>query len=140
MRLPFTDEDLAKIFPGKNYGVDFGRTATGFDDDAKYWIPLLATFSGARLEGICQLRTSDIKTDEATGIIYADITEDGAAADGVRKRTKSRNSVRPIPIHSKLLQIGFMDYVAERSKDASDQSLFKLKRDKQGRLGKGFSN
>ena len=33
-----------------------------------------------------------------------------------------------------------MDYVEKRRKDKSDNALFQLKRDKQGRLGKGFSN
>jgi len=140
MRLPFSNEDLAKMFPGEDYGVDFGRKASRFDEDAKFWIPLMAAFSGARLEEICQLKTSDIKTDKETGIIYADITEGGIAADGEKKKTKSKSSVRPIPIHSTLINIGFMDYVKARKKDASDKALFKLKRDKQGRLGKGFSN
>lgn len=137
VRLPFSDEDLAKIFPGKDYGTDFGRAASAFDEDAKFWIPLMAAFSGARLEEICQLKTSDIKTDKETGIVYADITEDGSAADGEKKRTKNRNSIRPIPIHSTLIDIGFMEYVKARK---TDKALFKLKRDRQGRLGKGFSN
>ena len=139
-RLPFSNNDLAKMFPGEDYGVDFGRKASGFDEDAKFWIPLMAAFSGARLEKICQLKTSDIKTDKETGIIYADITEGGIAADGEKKKTKSKSSVRPIPIHSTLINIGFMDYVKARKKDTTDKALFKLKRDKQGRLGKGFSN
>lgn len=139
-RLPFSNDDLAKMFPGEDYGADFGRKATGFDEDAKFWIPLMAAFSGARLEEICQLKTSDIKTDKETGIVYADITEGGTAADGEKKKAKSKSSVRPIPIHSTLIETGLMDYVKARKKDRSDKALFKLKRDKQGRLGKGFSN
>jgi integrase len=100
----------------------------------------MAAFSGARLEEICQFKTSDIKTDKETGILYTDITETGTAADGEKKKTKSKSSVRPIPIHSTLVEIGFMKYVKTRKKDTSDKALFKLKRDNQDRLGKGFSN
>lgn len=139
-RLPFSNDDMVKIFPGKDYGVDFGRKASGFSEDAKFWIPLMAAYTGARLEEICQLTVNDIKTDKATGIIYADITDTGIAADGQRKKAKTKTSVRPIPLHSALLNIGLMDYVEKRKKDKSDKALFQLKRDNQGRLGKGFSN
>ena len=61
-------------------------------------------------------------------------------ADGVKKKTKNKNSVRPIPIHDTLIEIGFLQYVDQRCKDKSNNGLFKLKRDKQGRLAKGVSN
>lgn len=139
-RLPFDMDDLKKIFPGQDYGVDFGTQRGGIDHDCKFWFPLLAVFSGARLEELAQLKTSDIKTCPDTGIIYMMIDNQGVAGDGKAKRTKNLNSVRPIPIHSTLLDIGFMAFVAQRQKDKSDQSLFKLKRNKQGRLAKGLSN
>jgi len=139
-RLPFTVQDLSLIFPGTDYGIDFGIQRTGLDPNVKFWFPLLAAFSGARLEEIAQLKTSDIKTCPDTGIIYANIADSGAAADGAKKHAKNKNSVRPIPIHSTLINIGFMDYVASRKSDKSDKGLFKLKRDKQGRLAKGVSN
>ena len=139
-RLPFTNEDLQKISPGKDYGMDFGIQRTGLDRDSKFWFPLLAAFSGARLEELGQLQTEDIRTCPETGIVYAMIDNKGAAADGVKKHTKNLNSVRPIPIHSMLIEIGFLDYVAQRQNDKKDSSLFKLKRDKQGRLAKTVSN
>tara|TARA_R110000787_G_scaffold65861_6_gene148092 strand:+ start:7675 stop:9351 length:1677 start_codon:yes stop_codon:yes gene_type:complete len=139
-RLPFSNEDLQKIFPGRDYGIDFGIQRTGLDRDSKFWFPLLAAFSGARLEELGQLQTEDIRTCPDTGIVYAMIDNKGAAADGVKKHTKNLNSVRPIPIHSTLIKIGFLDYVAQRQKDKKDSSLFKLKRDNQGRLAKTVSN
>jgi len=139
-RLSFTTEDLQKIFPGKDYGIDFGIHKAGVDKASKFWFPLLAAFSGARLEELGQLQTSDICTCPETGIVYAMIDNKGAAADGIKKRTKNHNSVRPIPIHSTLIHIGFLDYVTERQTDTKDSSLFKLTRDKQGRLAKSVSN
>ena len=139
-RLPFTTEDMQKIFPGKDYGIDFGIQKTGLGEATKFWFPLLAAFTGARLEELGQLTTEDIRNCPDTGIVYAMIDNKGAAADGTKKRTKNLNSVRPIPIHSTLITIGFMDYVVKRKADKQDNSLFKLKRDKQGRLAKGVSN
>ena len=139
-RLPFSKDDLSKIFPGNDYSIDFGKTQSGVDRDCKFWFPLLAVFTGARLEEIAQLKTTDIKTCPDTNIAYMMIDNKGSAGDGTKKHTKNLNSVRPIPIHSTLTQIGFMDYVEKRKQDIIDKSLFKLKRDRQGRLGKGLSN
>ncbi|MCP5347357.1 MAG: site-specific integrase [Gammaproteobacteria bacterium] len=138
-RKPFTAEDLEKIFPA-NYGQDFGARMTKDTYNNRFWFLLLAAFTGARLEELGQLQTEDIKTCPDTGIIYAMIDNEGITADGKKKRTKNLNSIRPIPIHSTLLAIGFMDYVQERQHDKKDKSLFKLKRDKQGRFAKGLSN
>lgn len=138
-RLPFTEDDLQKIFP-VNYGENFGTQRAGLDQHAKYWFPLIALYSGARLEEIAQLQTSDIKTCPDTKITYMMIDNEGAAADGKKKHTKNLNSVRPIPIHPKLIELGFLDYVGERKRDKSNKGLFKLNRDKQGRLAKGLGN
>lgn len=138
-RLPFSDDDLAKIFP-KDYGVDFGKKHAALDWDVRYWFPLIALYSGARLEEIGQLKTDDIKTCSDTGIVYMNISDSGISGDGQKKHAKNKNSVRPIPVHSALIKIGFLDYVEKRKGDKKDKSLFKLKRDNQGRLGKGLSN
>ena len=138
-RLPFSDDDLAKIFP-KDYGVDFGKKHAALDWDVRYWFPSIALYSGARLEEIGPLKTDDIKTCPDTGIIYINITDSGISGDGQKKHAKNKNSVRPIPVHSKLVELGFLEYVEKRKQDKKDKSLFKLKRDKQGRLAKGLSN
>jgi len=138
-RLPFTPDDLQKIFP-KDYGIDFGKKSAVLDWDVRYWFPLIALYSGARLEEIGQLKTDDIQTCPDTGIIYFNITDMGVSGDGEKKHAKNKNSVRPIPVHSTLIEIGFLDYVEKRKADKKDKSLFKLKRDNQGRLGKGLSN
>ncbi len=139
LRLPYTTEDLQKIFPGQNYGVDFGRNRAGLDRKCKFWFPLLAVFTGARLEEIAQLGTNDIQIDQETQILFANITDRGMAADGKKKQVKTASSVRPIPIHNTLIDIGFVEYWNSRSKSGK-KSLFDLKRDAQGRLAKGMTN
>ncbi|MEH6575649.1 MAG: DUF6538 domain-containing protein [Amphritea sp.] len=139
-RLPFTEADLQKIFPGSNYGCDFGIQKSALSKAGKFWLPLLAAFSGARLEELGQLQTRDIRTCPESGIIYFMIDNKGVTADGTKKRIKNLNSVRPIPVHSQLIEIGFLEFLAERKADTKDSSLFKLKRDKFGRLTKCVSS
>ena len=138
VRRPFTEDDLAKIFPA-NYGEGFATRTSSIDPAAKFWFPLIAAFSGARLEEIAQLTPSDIKTCPGTGIIYMDIVNEGAAGDGARKNLKNRNSIRPIPVHSKLIEMGFLEFVEERKAENPNGQLFKLKRDKQGRFARTLS-
>jgi integrase len=139
-RLPFSPADLCRIFPGQAYGVDFGHSRQGIAPETKFWFPLFAVFTGARLEELAQLKVSDIRTEAASGITYAMIDNRGTAADGGHKRTKNRNSVRQLPLHPMLRQIGFDAYLAERRQAGREAGLFKLNRDRQGRLAKGVSD
>jgi integrase len=75
------------------------------------WLPLVALYTGARVNEICQLNPH---TDETDG--------DGA----IRKSIKNATSRRKVPIHSALLQLGFMDYVAAR-RASGGQLLFPWK-------------
>lgn len=138
-RLPYTTEELKAIFPGKEYGVDFGKTLTGADPHTKFWFPLLGAFTGARLEELGQLTIHDVKTCTDTGIIYFAIKDTGVAGDGKAKRTKNKNSVRPIPVHPTLIKIGFMAYHQYRKSDMANKGLFPLTRDSTGRMAKGIS-
>lgn len=113
-RLPYSVDDLNKIFRMPIYTTGERPKAGG--GDAAKWIPLLALFTGARLEELGQLHVADVKITE--GIRYLDMTtvEEG-------KRYKTRSSRRKIPIHPELIRLGFMDYVDERRK-AGDERLF----------------
>jgi integrase len=113
-RLPYSVDDLNKIFRFPVF-TSGERPKAGGGDAAK-WIPLLALFTGARLEELGQLHVADVKITE--GIRYLDMTtvEEG-------KRYKTRSSRRKIPIHPELIRLGFMDYVDERRK-AGDERLF----------------
>lgn len=69
-----------------------------------YWIPLLALYTGARLSEICQLELKNIK--EIDGISIIQITDAGD-----NQKVKSDAGNRIIPIHSKLIELGFIDFV-----------------------------
>lgn len=124
-RKPFSTEDLQKIFPGKEYGEHFGNKSKLVSMEAKFWLPLIAVLTGCRVEEIAQLTVSDLKTDPETNISYFNVTNEELRADGELKTTKNKNSVRPVPIHPILVDIGLLDYVKNLHKH--EGSLFKLK-------------
>jgi len=69
-----------------------------------YWLPILGLYTGARINELCQLYKGDVK--KVDGIWCININ-----ADKPDQKLKSKSSWRNIPIHSKLLELGFIDYV-----------------------------
>jgi len=82
----------------------------------RYWMPLLALFTGARSGELLQLYVVDIKEHE--GIDYLYINDDGED-----KRLKNPQSERFIPIHPKLKELGFMNFVELRHRQG-EKRLF----------------
>ena len=70
----------------------------------RYWVPLLSAYSGARLNEICQLDVIDIQ--ELDGIWTMNLN-----TNSVDKSLKTEAGNRLVPIHPKLLELGFLDYV-----------------------------
>ena len=71
----------------------------------EFWLPLIALFTGARLNEICQLHLEDIQ--QFHGIWVFDINNKGV------KRLKTSSAVRRVPISQTLIEIGFLDYVED---------------------------
>ena len=68
------------------------------------WSLLLAMYTGARRTEIYQLRKSDIRREGA--IDYILVTDEHES-----QRLKTENAKRRIPIHKRLIELGFLDYV-----------------------------
>jgi integrase len=86
---------------------------------SQHWIPLLALYTGARLNELCQLEAIDIKCDDDK-IWYIDINDNNG------KSVKTGNAKRLIPLHRQLITLGFIDFANPQKKH--------------GRLFKGPSN
>tara|TARA_R110002110_G_C13468395_1_gene719665 strand:- start:14322 stop:15293 length:972 start_codon:yes stop_codon:yes gene_type:complete len=114
---PFTTEELRKVFDAPLY--------TGCQDDERgaekpgpniikrhrYWVPLIALFSGMRAGEILQLETGDIKGLD-TEFTYFDVDDEPwAEGTGVEKRLKNENARRKVPLHPELKRLGFLEYV-----------------------------
>jgi len=87
-----------------------------FKYDWNYWIFLIALFTGCRITEICQLYAEeDIR--EIDGIWCFDINIDlSDKSDAIKKELKNKSSKRKIPIHPKLIELGFLNFVFERRK------------------------
>jgi len=91
---------------------------------AKFWVPLISLFSGMRLGEIIQLQVSDVK--EKDGIRYFDVTSIGVdtadeeAVDADEEKSlKTSSSQRALPIHQKLFELGFEEFVEFRRASGS---------------------
>lgn len=126
--LPFNNEDLKKIFLSSAYMRGEHKTAS------HYWIPLIALYSGARANEICQLSASDVKSEKVGGnqVYYFDINDDDY------KTLKNESSKRVVPIHPELIKLDFLDYV-EKIKKRRSKRLFEDLKEYQGKFNHSFS-
>lgn len=112
-RQPFNSEDLKRIFGNELFTHKILPPLTGpgkrtdAAGDAAYWIPLLALYTGARLNELGQLTKVDIV--EAEEFAYIDLTNRG------RKSIKTNSSKRKVPVHPELIRLGFLDYCRKQS-------------------------
>lgn len=109
----FTDSELQKIFQPALFAK--------MKRPHQFWGPLIALFTGARSNEIAQLRVTDIVLEN--GVLCMDITHEPNHA--VPTRTKNPKSIRRLPLHPRLLEIGFEDFVADM-KQTGSQRLFGL--------------
>lgn len=150
-RLPFSPDELNIWFNGRVYQPGFvARPSLGA---AMRWLPLLALHTGGRLEELAQLQREDVLRDETYGWYikihttesgedddHEDFDDDDDDDDAVmstkKKHVKNASSIRVIPIHPKLVELGFIEYV----KHIKTGALFpSLRPDQYGILTTSFS-
>ncbi|OEE34430.1 hypothetical protein A1QO_07890 [Vibrio genomosp. F10 str. ZF-129] len=114
----YSREQLSLIF--SNEGFNENR----FQHRYQYWLPFLGYYTGARLNELCQLYTDDIIEVDDIWCIQIRATRSD-------QRLKNLNSARIIPIHQKLLKLGFLEFVRNQ-KDGRVFDELKLQRDGYG--------
>lgn len=120
-RLPFDADDIKEIFSkpaftGFSGPVHSGYRAQPGDQlvrDAKFWMPILALFTGARMEEIGSTLVSEVK--QIDGIWAIDIVTRGDDEDDDRS-VKNDQSRRIVPLHKRLIDLGFIDYVQKQDR------------------------
>ena len=101
-RLPFDMQDLEQIFSSQLYKT---RTMPH-----TFWPPLIALMTGARVNEISQLYLDDIvndipgKPDAWRFMILAKRTD---------QRVKNESALRSIPMHPRLIEMGFLCYLED---------------------------
>lgn len=117
----FSSDDLKKVF-GKDY-LPYKTSKPHF-----YWVPLIGLFTGARINEICQLRCNDIQDFQGTWIL-------SMLAEHDDQEAKTEASLRVVPIHPQLLQLGLLEYsqmVARVTGDKESMLFPFLVKDKTG--------
>jgi integrase len=100
------------------------------------WVPLLALYTGARLEEIGQLLVSDVHREGNISLIHLNEFDEHGAK---KKRLKTVGSRRLIPVHPLLIDLGFDTYVVE-ARQRGDIRLFPgLTEGAKGKLTSAFS-
>ncbi|UXA69451.1 site-specific integrase [Xanthomonas prunicola] len=83
----------------------------------RWWCPLIALYTGARINEIAQLKVADILQDQGVWCfsIQKTVDQDLAHSTGKRSRQslKGKSAVRKVPIHDSLIQAGFLDFLAD---------------------------
>ncbi len=121
-RPPFSKEQLQTLFAcpiytgckgqQPRYRMEEGKLII---KDYKYWIPLVGVYTGMRLNEICQLLVEDVQCIDGIWAINLD--------DSNQKQLKNASSRRKMPIHTKLIELGFLEYVEEQGAGRLFKSL-----------------
>lgn len=128
-RDPFSVEQLNQIFatlPWSN-----GPTSA-ISEPAKYWGPLIALFSGARLSEIYGQLVDEI------------IERDGQMLFDFKHRPATRpmkhNKSRVVPVHPTLVELGFSEFVKAARMSGRELLFSDVKRDARGKWGDAQSD
>ncbi|MGB3212132.1 MAG: site-specific integrase [Desulforhopalus sp.] len=115
-------EDLQTLFDEKYFIQDDERPS-------RYWVPIIAAYSGMRMEEIAQLTRSDLQIIE--GVLCFNINDDG------EKKLKTLNSARIVPAHSELLRLGFDRFLENKEDD--ERLFFDLSKKNNGKWSHNLS-
>lgn len=143
-RYPYTSSQLNQIFSSEWFNpgntCDF-RGKMRKDLGARYWVPTIGTLYGTRVREPLQLLCSDIAQQNGVNIINLQVlTGDEKSQEGdevltddeksqergevlsaerqkqieISRSLKNKPSYRALPIHPKLLELGFLEFVENR--------------------------
>lgn len=104
-RRGFTDQELQCIFQS-----DFFHNHK-YKRSWQYWLPVLALYTGARINELAGLATDEVLQDNGTWVIDIQFRQNKD-----NHRLKNIASIRRIPVHPQLIALGLLDFVALRKK------------------------
>lgn len=106
-RLPFSAERLSTIIQSEV----FQRQQR---EGSLFWVPLIALWNGLRSNEICQLDVADIRlVEDVWGFDIRHISSTGDED----KSIKTGSSIRIVPIHTRLIEFGFLQFHMSRQKN-----------------------
>lgn len=106
----------------------------------RFWVPLLALFTGARLEEICQLNLEDIGYDDAVKCWFIHITDQTGSGG---KSVKTEAARRVVPLHHFFTEdkspAPFIQYVESLRKRGETRLFPMLKANSRGNVSDAVS-
>ncbi|WP_438274399.1 DUF6538 domain-containing protein [Nitrobacter sp.] len=130
---PWSGDELKMIFTSPLFGTCRGNGQEHLRGnieirDWRYWLPYLAAYSGARLGELSQMLTGDVRQHHGVWILH--VTPEGS----LDKSVKTDGSARVVPLHSRLIELGFLKYHARMVERGEKQLFPELKPDARGAL------
>ena len=125
LRQRFTFEDIQRLLDPENLPPDAKRSY-------QFWLPWLGLYTGARLEELCQLHLADIRQERGLWVLDINAKDE--------KRVKTLSSERLIPVHPRLIELGFLSHV-EGLRQNGEQRVFpelKYRRDGYGQTASNW--
>jgi integrase len=126
-RDPYSQKDIECIFSRLSKWIRQGQSS----QHERFWIPLIALHSGMRQNEICQLSIADIRQEKGVWCFDVNTTTD-------EKRVKTKAGRRLVPIHSLLIDVGFLNYW-QNAKKSSQKQLWPALTYRNGSYGHQFS-
>jgi integrase len=113
-------EDLRTLFAspvwmGSKSASRRTEAGTHIIRDEKFWLPLIALFSGMRQEEICQLQVEDVRRVDNFWVFDLNPRPP--------RKLKNKNAIRMVPVHPDLISIGFFEFVGAQ-KHSGHTALF----------------
>lgn len=135
-REKFSPDELNLIFSTEFFITGRGKfESRGWTEwrPFNFWLPLLGLLTGARINELSQLYLEDIKCSES-GTWFIDFNleqSDKIDADQAEqdKSLKTVNAIRIIPLHKRLIDLGFLNYIDSLRKAGHKRLFPELKHD-----------
>lgn len=129
-RFPFNFEKLNIFFASEWYDPDSEsfRDSMKMDLSARYWVPLIGLFHGLRVREATQICVHDISSAEGHPLLTVQVElgpKASTSSNSIPARTiKNETTHRTIPVHPKLVELGFSDLVADAARRGPYAPLF----------------
>lgn len=129
-RVAYSPEDLRTLFHSPLYTGHWRadrreRPGRMLIKDHKYWLPLISLHSGLRVEEAAKLTTGDVQM--LGGVWCFSVTD-----------TKTAAGTRIVPVHPRLMALGFLDYRRCVLQNGGGQLWPDLKKGSEGRYSSRF--
>lgn len=113
-RPAFSEKDLSRIFTSPVFDLGHAKNKS-VATQSRWWLLVLAAYTGARIGELCQLRLKDV--EERDGLLCVSINDDDF------KKLKTGAAKRLIPIHPVLIRLGITEYIDRLKANGEDRLL-----------------